>query len=66
MTLDSIDTYQCVPCSVGSYKETTGPQQCTLCADNQTTDTEGASLHTDCVGEYLLLWPDVRFHADVT
>ena len=55
MALNGTDKTQCVPCSVGSYKENTGPQQCTLCKDNLTTYAEGESSDTACIGEYLFM-----------
>ena len=54
--LSPSDDTQCIVCSVGTYKDSTGPQNCTTCPVGQTIFTTGSSSSSACIGECYRNW----------
>ena len=52
----------CVACPIGRYTDQPGQLSCLHCPDGQTTNLEGATGISQCVGMYVILHNDLASH----
>ena len=48
----SVQSGWCVYCDKGTYQDSLGQSDCTLCPAGKTTDIVGARSVDECIGEY--------------